>query len=50
MALAEQKAETNMRQDTFVIATTDPDNMSLPLLTKGISQDFHGHLFLIQCS
>uniref|UniRef100_A0A8D2QUW1 Uncharacterized protein n=1 Tax=Zosterops lateralis melanops TaxID=1220523 RepID=A0A8D2QUW1_ZOSLA len=34
-------------QDTFVTVTTDSDNTSLPLLTKGISQDLHGHPLLI---
>lgn len=28
MALAEQKADTSMRQDTFLIATTNPDNIT----------------------
>lgn len=40
-------AEGRHIQDTFVIVTTDSDNTSLPLLTKGISQDLHGHPLLI---
>lgn len=56
MALAEQKADTSVRQDTllhgeaFVITSTGADSISLPLLTKGITQDLRGHSFLIKCS
>ncbi len=45
MAFAEQKADTSMSKDTllhgealFIIATTDPDNIALPLLAKRASR------------